>query len=375
MSRYAPFLLIVAVWAQAAIFASAVSPTPRAPCYSTAERQGIDSAVLGQRLRSLAGETTNLHSLVIARNDCLVVEAYRPPYDRQRKHYLNSATKAVLSALVGIAIHDRRLSEDGRVVSYLPAYAAGADDDPRRQRITIRDLLTMSSGLAWHQSPPQNTSDEMGHSQDWVRLILTRPMASEPGTTTNYSNGDSHLLSAVLQSAVRATALDFARQRLFGPLGISDVAWDHDPQGRSIGSAALQMRPVDMMKIGSLYLGGGRFAGRRVLEGEWVTQSLRPHGEMPAKGGPVPYGYYWWLYPDRHVAEAWGGAGQRVAIMRDVNVVIVMTADDPRDYPRSPFAARIYDSIRASMKSSHSLPQNPRAARKLARVVTDLLTR
>jgi CubicO group peptidase (beta-lactamase class C family) len=342
-------------------------------CVTTAEEQGMDSAVLSRGLSELAGETKHLHSLLIARNGCLVVEAYWVPYNRERKHYLNSATKAVLSALVGIAVHDRRLREGASVLSDLPAYGA-ADGDPRRRSITVRDLLTMSSGISWHQSPPDNTSDEMGRSANWVRFILERPMAADPGKITNYSNGDSHLLSAALQNAVGKTALEFARKRLFTPLGIQDVAWDHDPQQRSIGSAALQMRSVDMVKIGFLYLRGGQFGGRRILERGWVERSLGEQAKMPAKGGPVAYGYYWWLYPERHVAEAWGGAGQRIAVIRDLKVVVVMTADDPGDYPRSPFAARIYDLVRASVKSSGRLPPSP-AAVELAHVLAGLTAR
>jgi len=366
VSRQVLYILVAALASSAE-----VPPKQSAPCVTTAEAQGIDSTVLSHGLRGLAAETKHLHSLLIARNACVIVEAYWPPYNRERKHYLNSATKAVLSALIGIAVQDGRLREDGRVLSYLPA-SPGASDDPRRRAISIRDLLTMSSGISWHQSPPDNTSDEMGHSPDWLRFILERPMGADPGTVTNYSNGDSHLLSAVLQNVVGETALDFAKARLLGPLGIQDVAWDHDPQGRSIGSAALQMRPIDMMKIGLLYLGGGQFENRRILDSEWVEKSLSPHGKMPAKGGPVEYGYYWWLYPERNVVEAWGGAGQRIAIIRDLKVVVVITADDPADYPRSPLAGHLYDLIRASAKSAVRLPPNPTAASELQHVIAEL---
>lgn len=334
----------------------------------------MDSAVLARGLREVADQTEHLQSLLIARNDCIVVEAYWPPSRRETKHYLNSATKAVLSALVGIAIQEKRMREDAPVLSYLP-HDAPAKDDPRRDAITVRDLLTMTSGISWHQSPPDNTSDRMGHSADWVRFILEQPMTAEPGSVTNYSNGDAHLLSAALQNAVGATAFAFARRALFGPLGIADVGWDHDPQGRSIGSAALQMRPIDMLKIGLLYLHGGRFEGRRILAREWVQKTLSEHGRMPAKGGPVGYGYYWWLYPERHTVEAWGGAGQRIAVTNDLKTVVVMTADDPDDYPRSPLAARIYDFIRESVKSSRPLPKNSAAASDLARVLRDLTSR
>jgi CubicO group peptidase (beta-lactamase class C family) len=344
------------------------------PCATTAEAQGMDSGVLSRGLRGLAGETGHLHSLLIARNGCLVVEAYRAPYTRDRKHYLNSATKAVLSALTGIAVQEGRLREDSAVVSLLPAYAA-ADDDPRRRAITVRDLLTMSSGIAWHQAPPDNTSDEMGRSADWVGFILRRPMAADPGKITNYSNGDSHLLSAALENAVGETAFEFAQRRLFAPLGIRDVAWDHDRQGRSIGSAALQMRPADMLRIGFLYLRGGEFEGRRILERGWVERSLSAQVQMPAKGGAAGYGYYWWLYPERHIAEAWGGAGQRITLMRDLGIVVVMTADDPGDSPRSAAAERIEEAIRESVKASRELKANAAGAAELTRAAAATMGR
>ena len=190
------------------------SPQEGPPCVTSPEAQGMDSGVLSRRLRELSGDARHLHSLLIARNGCLVVEAYWPPYDRQTRHYLNSATKAVLSALVGIAVYERRLRETSTVLSYLPEYTL-QDDDPRRRIITIRHLLTMSSGISWHQSPPDNTSDDMGSSPDWVRFILQRPMAADPGKITNYSNGDSHLLSVVVQNAVGETALGFRPGSVF----------------------------------------------------------------------------------------------------------------------------------------------------------------
>src|SRR5215510_140585 len=354
---------------------ASVPPTgSEPPCVSTPEEQGMDSNVLSRGLREIAVASKGLHSLVVARNDCLVIEAYRPPYDRNQKHYLNSATKAVLSALVGVAVHDRKLREGDHVFTYLSEYFP-VDSDTRKKTITIKDLLTMSSGISWPQFPKgkgENASDEMGESPDWVRFILARPMASEPGTLTNYSNGDSHLLSAVLQKATAATAFEFARKRLFEPLGISDVAWNSDPQGRSIGSAALQMRPIDMAKFGSLYLHDGEFKGRRILDSKWVETSLTTHVKMPTAGGSADYGYYWWLYPERRLFEAWGGAGQRIGVFRDLGLVIVITADMPQDIPRSPFAARVYDVIRESVKSTHALPANASAVSDLKRSVAEL---
>jgi CubicO group peptidase (beta-lactamase class C family) len=135
------------------------------------------------------------------------------------------------------------------------------------------------------------------------------------------------------------------------------------------------MRPIDMAKIGFLYLRGGQFEGRHILDRAWIDRSLSAHARMPTKGDPVAFGYYWWLYPERHVAKAWGGAGQRIALIRDLKIVVVMTGNDSADYPRSPLAERIYDLVRKSVKSSGRLRPNPAAAAELANVVADLTAR
>jgi CubicO group peptidase (beta-lactamase class C family) len=293
-------------------------------------------------VKYVATEGKELHSLLVLRNGELVFEKYWPPYERDRKHALNSCTKAVVSALIGIASDEGWLRENDTVLQYFLKETPANLDDAKRA-ITIQHLLTMSSGISWPQSGRDNVSDQMGRSPDWVKFILDRPMAAAPGTVTNYSNGDSHLLSAIIGKVTDSTALEFARKRLFGPLGISDVHWASDPQGRSIGSATLQMRPMDMVKLGRLYLARGAWNGRRILSENWVQKSLVAHTQMPTAGGAANYGYYWWLYPERELFEAWGGAGQRIGVFPAPGVVVVMTGNIGDDIPRSPFAAKVYD--------------------------------
>jgi CubicO group peptidase (beta-lactamase class C family) len=347
----------------------------RDQCESTPEQHGMDASVLSRGLREIGGDAKGLHSLIVARNGCVVLEAYWPPYDRNKKHYLNSATKSVLSTLVGIAIQDGRLKEDDLVAPFVPDYVSPSADS-RLKKIAVKHLLTMSSGISWPQTAKgENASVEMDKSPDWIRYILNRPMTAEPGTVANYSNGDAHLLSAVLQKATGSTALEFARRRLFEPMGIDDVAWNTDPQGRNIGSAALQMRPIDMLKFGLLYLNDGEFDGRRIVDTKWVESSLTTHVKMPTSGGPADYGLYWWLYPDRKLFEAWGGAGQRIGVFRDLGIVVVITADMPQDIPRSPLAGQVYDLVRQSVKSSDSLRANPSGVLDLERAVAELTGR
>jgi CubicO group peptidase (beta-lactamase class C family) len=341
-------------------------------CESTPEQQGMDASALSRGLRDLDAQTKGLHSLLVARNGCIVLEAYWPTYERDKKHYLNSATKSFLSSLVGIALKDGKLRIDDPILPALPEYP-DRGDDPRKRGITIKHLLTMSSGISWPQKATgENASVEMDKSPDWVRYIIDRPMAAEPGAVTNYSNGDSHLLAAALQRITGMTALEFARERLFEPLGIHDVAWDTDPQGRNIGSAALQMRPRDMLRFGLLYLQRGRFGGRQIVDSSWVDSATTAHVKMPTAGGPADYGYYWWLYPEKGLLEAWGGAGQRISLFRDWGIVIVMTADIPNDIPRSVTAAKVFEFVERSIKSSHSIAANPTSVSNLKQVLSEI---
>lgn len=312
------------------------------------ENCGMASNLLAASLSRLTTTHTALHSVLVARQGRLVLDASFPGQSSRERHILNSCTKSVLSALAGIAIAKGLFNVTDSVVKLLSSQAA-SHTDKRWSRMTVHHLLSMSSGIDWPQYGPDNVSDAMGQSDDWVQFILERPMASEPGTIVNYSNGDAHLLSAILQKVTGQTAMEFAQEALFEPLAITDVAWETDPQGRSIGSAALYLQPVDVVKIGLLYLYGGRCDNQQLIPAEWITASWQKHGAMPTAGGPADYGYYWWLYPDAGFCEAWGGAGQRIAVLRNTRTVVVITADNPIDTPRSESISAFYADIEKSI--------------------------
>jgi len=196
-------------------------------------------------------------------------------------------------------------------MDFFPEYRV-TNQDQRKGRITIEHLLTMTSGIDWPQYGPNNISDLMGKSGDWVKFILDRPMAAEPGSRFNYSNGDSHLLSAIIHRATGETALDFGWKYLFQPLGISDIRWDYDPRGITIGSATIYLTPRDMAKLGSLYLNDGKWEGKAQVPADWVRASHRSHAKAKTAAGFADYGYNWWIYPALGLYEAWGGAGQRI---------------------------------------------------------------
>jgi CubicO group peptidase (beta-lactamase class C family) len=198
---------------------------------STPEEQGFDSAKVAEGLLAIKEKGTLIHSLMVIRNDKVILDAYFYPYNGSLYHDLASVTKSVMTTLIGIAIDQSKLSLDDRMVSFFPDHEI-ANLDERKEKITIRHLASMSSGLECDRID-EITMTEMRDSEDWVQFALDRRVAREPGTNFAYCGLNMHLLSAILQKATGMNALEFARQNLFGPLGIQDVYWPPIPKDYS----------------------------------------------------------------------------------------------------------------------------------------------
>ena len=292
---------------------------------STPEQQGIDSAKLTAMLAEIQDKAYPIHGLLVIRNGYLVLEMYTPPFHAGSRHYIASATKSFTSALVGIAIQQGYLSGvDARLLDFFPGRTF-ANPDPRKQAISLKHLLTMSSGLDW---PTQGLFEELGGqlqmSQDEVKYMLDRPMAGQPGTQFNYNTGGSLLLAAVLAQATGRSALEYAQQTLFSPLGISDVLWSADPQGISQGGAGLELVPRDMAKFGYLYLKGGVWDGQAIIPPQWVKTSTAEQIET-GYVLDLEYGYHWWVHPSG-VYHARGYGGQRIFVLPDQQMVVVFVS-------------------------------------------------
>jgi len=311
------------------------------------------ASTLGQRIdQFLRDHGKGVDAVLVLRHGCLVYETYSDPYDVDTPHILNSCTKSFLSTLAGIAV-DRGYvpSVDWPIWRYFPN-SLPSSDDSRKSRITVKHLLTMSSGIDWPQYGRDNISDRMVVSPNWVEFILSQPMAAEPGTVTNYSNGDSHLVAAILRRATKQDLLDFATTELFTLLGITEVRWDRDPQGLNIGSATLYLRPRDMAKLGQLVLNDGEWRGRQLVSTDWIRAATARQTMMPSVQ-LTDYGYFWWLYPDQGRIEAWGGSGQRIAVFPHADLVIVITSTSDDDTPRSAIADAIYTQVLDAISSPH----------------------
>jgi hypothetical protein len=211
------------------------------------------------------------------------------------------------------------------MVSFFSEYEI-ANLDARKQELTIRHLASMANGLdSVCKENDEGTLQEMVATADFVHFALDRKMLYEPGTHFCYDSPGMHLLSAILQQATGMTALDFARQNLFEPLGIQDALWEADPQGFSDGWGDLYLHPHDMAKIGYLWLNGGVWDGKQIVSREWVKAAVTP--QMTETGEEDVYGYGWWLSRDNDpfVYSANGRGGQHIKIVPEWNLIAVTT--------------------------------------------------
>ncbi len=287
------------------------------------EEQGMDAALLQQMLDAIDEQNLNIDGVVVVRNGYIVTEKYYPPDKQDTLHDMYSITKSVVSALVGIAIHEGHInSVDDPVLAFFPERTF-ENDDALERSITLEHLLTMSSGLA-------GNDHEMVSSRDWVQAVLDQPMVAEPDTEFNYNSGNAHVLSAIIQETSGLNTRDFAQQYLFDPLGISDIRWQTDINDIPKGGWGMSMKPRDMAKLGYLYLNQGVWDGQQIIPAEWIKATTERHIQVPDPLEPwdLYLGYLWWLHGDGLYA-AHGMKGQFIYVIPESDLVVVFTSNIP----------------------------------------------
>ncbi|MCJ7823938.1 MAG: beta-lactamase family protein [Anaerolineales bacterium] len=336
---------------------------------STPEVQGMDSDLLGEMLATIQEQNYEIDSVTIVRNGYLVVDASIHPFSSTSKHNIFSCTKSVVSALVGIAIDQGTI--DGLqqpVLSIFPQRTV-ANRDANKDAMTLEHLLSMTTGFRCQDSYLYRWSglNQMGESEDWVQFVLDLPMEGEPGERFEYCNGASFLLSAIIQETTGMSAIEFAQEHLFGPLGISDVEWSSNPQGISIGYSELRMHPHDMAKIGYLYLNEGRWDEEQIVSSAWVKASTRKYISATLEDG---YGYQWWI-DDSGMYLALGYGGQFIFILPEKEMVVVFTSSlEESDFyiPQT----LLNEFIIPAATASSTLPDNPEGSARLESLLEEL---
>lgn len=297
----------------------AVDPYFRNEIGAPADPDSATLASVSEQARSIS----TLRSLLVYQKDTPLMERYYRGMSAGRTMNLKSASKSVLSLLIGIAV-DRGVIGSVRdsIRHYLPEYFEDIEDE-RKRSITVKDLLTMRAGL---ETTSFHNYGRWVVSDDWVEFALEQPMEDKPGGDMVYSTGSSHLLSVILSKASGMSTRSFAMEHLFGPLGIRPGGWDRDPQGYYMGGNNMALRPSDMMKIGRMVLDGGVWEGERIVSRGWLENSFQTYTR--SNYNPYDYGYMWWKRPvaGYPVRFAWGYGGQYIFMIPDLDAVVVITS-------------------------------------------------
>jgi CubicO group peptidase (beta-lactamase class C family) len=240
---------------------------------------------------------------------------FHPWWNGSDLHTLQSVTKSVTATLIGIAQHRGEIrSMNTPLLTFFDAYHLPGVIDDRLRNATLADLLTMRSGIEWHESDrpldETNTTMQLERSPDWIKFTLSQPMDAAPGTKWVYNSGGSQMMSEVVRKASGMHAHKYAERYLFEPLGIKSYHWKLTPTAHPDTEGGLFLAPADLAKIGRLYLNDGVWKGKRLLPTGWAKEATARHvaNIVPNNPNSPGYGYQWWRY-DRRGVDVWAGNG------------------------------------------------------------------
>ena len=380
----------------AALATSAVSQAPKPAngwAASSIDAEGLDPAPLRDLVtRAQSGTFGNTDRLVVIRNGKLIVDerfprdyreisrgkqspigcgidackdsaqlnhynylhpTYHPWWQGSSLHTLQSVTKSVAATVIGVAIKRGEIkSVQTPLLSFFGAYDLSKVDE-RLRKATLADLLTMRSGIEWHETDrpldETNTTLQLERSPDWIRFTLAQPLDSDPGTKWAYNSGGSELMAEVVRSATKVSADDYAKRHLFTPLGITSFHWKRTPTGHPDTEGGLYLDPLDLAKIGQLYLDDGVWRGTRVLAPGWAREATQRHVDhiAPTNANSPGYGYQWWRY-DRRGTEVWAGngfGGQFLIILPQHRIVAVANSWNVFGTPATGILGPMIDAV------------------------------
>jgi len=314
---------------------------------------GMDTGKIAALTKLILDNTyPNIHSMLILRHGKLIYENYFAGEDEivgkgyagyidhtiDDLHDCRSVSKSFTSACIGIAVKQGFIKTiDEPIFSYFKEYAKYFD--AAKRKITIRHLLTMTSGLKWDENTPyldpKNSEIQMDESDDPVQFILSRQLTSVPGTTWNYSGASATLLGEILRKATGERLDQFARKYLFAPLGIKKYMWEPMLKDKDMTAAAwgLRLRSRDLAKFGLLYMNDGKWGNTQVLDSDWVKQSLSTQVLRPSESPKVVRGYGFQFPTDpltlprykTDIPFAIGRGGQLIIFWRSMDIVLVFT--------------------------------------------------
>jgi len=324
-------------------------------CYP--DEVGVDPAKLIDVFDYCNNPDINTEGLIIIKDGYIIGEAYFDDFRQDSHHTSYSVAKSFISATLGIAIDQGFIgSEDEYAYNYLPCWQEEGTD-PGKQGIRIKHLLTMTGGLDWNEDDYSSSDNDIylmhDYADDFVEYVAAKDLKNPPGTVWYYSSGESMLLSGIIENAVGESTFSFASRKLLQPIGISDISWDADPSGHTIGGWGIRTTVRNYAKFGYLYLKEGSWDGEQIISPEWVARSTSKSLDVAEH-----YGYQWWLtaglanYSYPVTPETYMAVGiytQRIIIVPEEDIVIVRVGNDfspdSSDWSTSDFLKLVMEAV------------------------------
>jgi CubicO group peptidase (beta-lactamase class C family) len=300
---------------------------------STPAAEGLDPMLVA-KMYYKAADIDTIYSLLVVKNGYLVAEDYFNAGSIDELGKRASVTKSYTSALVGIALDQGYIeSIDQKMLDFFPDVAPQITD-PRKEQITVRNMLEMRAGYPWEEE--NAAAWDALWSGEYLSQVAAIPLTADPGTRFQYSNLTANWLGIIAARASGMDLMTLGNEYLFGPLGVTPgEGWLRDVDGYYIGCGDILFTSRDMARFGQLYLDGGEYQGERLISADWVRDSLKTYtvNEFEVKSigrfKDMGYGYMWWSAKvgDRYVNFAWGHGGQLIVLVHDMDMVVVTTAD------------------------------------------------
>lgn len=305
--------------------------------------QRADQSLIGELKQKVADKTyPGIDAILVKQGDSLLVEQYFNGFKKEDRHDLRSSFKSITSLLAGIAIDKKLLTIDDSLGRFFPELR-----HPGKRRITVRNLLEMRSGLnceEFYDIGPV-CEDKMTETDDWVAYCLGVNLVRQPGTNWSYNSNEPMLIGEIIARASGKTVMEFAKENLFQPLGISDYKWTISPKGQGMTAGSFYMKPVDMLKIIGLVSNNGNWQGRQIVSADWIAAStyctihidfsFTRYSRIPdARYESARYGLFWYRERlqykdiDTEVLFASGNGGQYMMLLPEYNLTAVFTGSN-----------------------------------------------
>ena len=334
-------------------------PFPRA----TPESQGISSDLLSDLLRKLdASHDADMHHFMVLRNGRVICEANFAPYRSRIWHVTHSMCKSITGMAIGLLIEEGKLSLDENIYDI---FQKNLNPFTKifRPKITVENLLTMTSGVTFNESG-------IVSGNDWLTSYMNSSITGTPGENFQYNSLNTYVLSAIVTERTGQTLTEYLEPRLFAPLGITRYFWETCPKGITKGGWGLFLCAEDMAKLGQLYLQKGKWQDQQIIPEFWVEVSTAKHKESIE--GTYGYGYQLWMEARPGSFEFNGMLGQNVIVYPDMNMVIVTNAGNNELFQNCVMLNIIRKYFPRDFHPADVLPENPCSQALLKRLTAEL---